>query len=246
MRHRIIKYLFFSTLLLLAVSLWKKDTLPDVKKIQPQLLAEPEQHLIQHAPITTTVGEIEYTIQPLYEYDLYGLVVSRHDTNTWWDYLHKEWNDKLNVLDLCVVWGSNVRSGSYRNITFSSSQFTCNFSTGSTEAWEAFDIYAVSNNHLITDSHTLAKQVMAARIGDQIHFHGYLAEYSHNHGFPFKRGTSIVRSDTGNGACETVYVEDFEVLQRGDALWHGLMWLAIFLLVAEVVGWFVIPMRVGN
>ena len=246
MTHRLIKYLFFCTLLLLAVAVWRKDVLPDPKKLQAELLAEPEQTPVQMAPLEKTVGGIDYKIAPLYAYDLYGLVVSRHDSDTWWDYAHKEWNDKLNVADLCVVWGNNVRTGSYREISFSSGQWVCNFSTGSQAAWEAFDVTAASNNHLITANRTIAKQIAAARIGDQIHFRGYLAEYSHNHGFPFKRGTSTVRTDTGNGACETVYVEKFEILQRGGGPWHALFSLAILLLIAEVVAWFAIPMKVGD
>jgi len=246
MAHRIIRYLFLATLLLLAVAIWRKDVLPESKFIQEKLLLEPAQQAIQSTPITTSVGEIEYKIQPLYEYKLYGLVVSRHDSDTWWDYIHKAANDKLNVADLCVIWGDNLHNESYRNIAFSSGQFTCNFGSSSWEVWEAFDKNAVSNNHLLTDKPALAKKIRNARIGDQIHVRGYLAEYSHNQGFPFKRGTSTTRTDTGNGACETIYVESFEILQRGDTLWLTLLRLAIFMLFAEVIAWFVIPMRVGD
>jgi hypothetical protein len=69
------------------------------------------------------------------------------------------------------------------------------------------------------------------------------AEYSHNHGFPFKRGTSTVRTDGGNGACETVYLEDFEILRRGGGPWHLLVKIALILLAGGVVGWFVLPVR---
>ena len=32
-----------------------------------------------------------------------GLVVSKHDADTWWDWIHRAWNDHLNVTDLCVI-----------------------------------------------------------------------------------------------------------------------------------------------
>ncbi len=74
----------------------------------------------------------------------------------------------------------------------------------------------------------------------------YLAEYSHNHnGQPLKRGTSIVRTDTGNGACETIYIEDFEILKPGGGPWRKLIWVAAFMLIAGVIAWFRLPIDPG-
>ena len=113
--------------------------------------------------------------------------------------------------------------------------------TSSHEAYEAFDPNALSNNHLLTSNTTLAKKIRTARVGDQVHFRGYLAEYSHNHGFAFKRGTSTVRTDTGNGACETVYVDSFDIIRQGNALWRRLIWVAAFALAAGICAWFLLP-----
>jgi hypothetical protein len=244
--HRFVTFLLITSLFLLAVAVWRKDVLPAHQGLSEALLVEPAQVLTQQPPIETTVGGITYKIQPLYTYDLYGMVVSKHDPGTWWDYIHRQWNDKLNVADLCVVWGNNVRSGAYSDISFSSGQFTCNFSTSSSKAFAAFDQTAISNNHLITDDSRLARKVREVRIGDQVHFRGYLAEYSHNHEFAFKRGTSVVRTDTGNGACETVYLEDFEILHHGGEPWHLLVKIAIGFLIASVIAWFVLPVRVND
>jgi hypothetical protein len=246
MAHRFVKFLLIGSLLLLIVAIWRKDVLPEPQRLSEQLLVEPAQVLTHQPPIETTVGGITYKVQPLYTYDLYGMVVSRHDPATWWDYIHKAWNDNLNVADLCVVWGNNVRSGAYQDISFSSGQFTCNFSTSSNEVYAAFDQTAISNNHMITDDPVLAHKVRDVRIGDQVHFRGYLAEYSHNHGSGFKRGTSIVRTDTGNGACETVYLEDFEVLHHGGGPWPLLENAALIFLVIGVAGWFALPARMGH
>jgi hypothetical protein len=48
---------------------------------------------------------------------------------------------------------------------------------------------------------------------------GYLAEYSHSNR-DFHRGTSTHRTDTGNGACETIYVEDYQILKTGNPFWR--------------------------
>lgn len=242
MDNRIGKWLLIFGLILFAGAYWKANELPPPQALQAQLLDEPAQFEVSKAPIRATVGGIDYQIKPLYKYDLYGMVVSKHNADTWWDFLHKEWKDKLNITDLCVVWGENARNGSYRDISFSSGQFTCNFQW-SGDAGEAFDTTAISNNHLLTTDPTLAKRMHDVRVGDQVHFTGYLAEYSHNHGFPFKRGTSTVRTDTGNGACETVYAERFEVLRAGGGRWPTLQWVGIGLLILGLIAWFTLPVR---
>ena len=243
MDNRVGKWLLIFGLILLLGALWKKSELPLPQTLQAELLEEPVQVEVSRQPIQLAVGEIDYQIKPLYKYDLYGMVVSKHNADTWWDFLHKEWNDKLNITDLCVVWGNNVRSGSYREIEFSSGQFTCNYQTSSSEAWASFDTTAISNNHLLSADPAVARKMRDVRVGDQIHFSGYLAEYSHNHGFPFKRGTSTVRTDSGNGACETVFVESFEVLGRGGGKWPTWQWIGIALMVLGVLAWFSLPVR---
>lgn len=247
MTRKIILWILITNLLLLFVACWRMDTLPAGAALNAALLAEPEQVLLtqpaQRAAFQVLAHGVTYTVQPLYAYDLVGLVVSKHNADSWWDHLHRDWNDSLNIVDLCVVWGNNVRSGAYTDIDFSSGQFTCNFSTRSSQAYAAFDQTAISNNHLLTDDPARAKALRDVRIGDQIHVRGRLSEYSHQQGFAFKRGTSITRTDTGNGACETIFVDDFEVLRPADKKWRTLARIAGLMLMLGVVAWFARPLR---
>ena len=148
------------------------------------------------------------------------------------------------MVDLCVLWGNNIRSSTYKDIDFSSGQFVCNFYTSSHSAYEAFDQAAISNNHLLSNDKHVVRTLRAIRVGDQVHFRGLLSEYSHGGGF--KRGTSSVRTDSGNGACETVFVEDVEILQAGGGPWRKLIWVAVALLVIGIVGWWMLPAHVNN
>jgi hypothetical protein len=243
---RLGKLLMFSGLVLLLTALWKEDSLPPAHLLRPELLDGPRQILVQRPVFTARAGGIDYKVQPLFRYDLHGLVVSRHDSDTWWDYIHKEWNDHLNVADLCVVFGENARSGAYRDISFSSGQFVCNFQTSSSEAFAAFDQTATSNNHLLTTDAGIAKRIRNARVGDQIHFTGYLAEYSHNVGAGFRRGTSTVRTDSGNGACETVFLESFEIVAPGGGPWPMLVKVAIGMMIGGLLLWFAAPVRFND
>lgn len=229
----------------LFLAFWEKDRLPEAASIHEALFNEPQQVRIDAPAFDVRVKEIEYQIQPLYTYDLYGVVVSKHDSDTWWDYLHAEWGDHLNVADLCVVWGDNVRTSGYHDVAFSSGQFVCYYRPRSREAHEAFNKNQMSNNHLLGTDRAVIKAISEARVGDQVHFSGYLAKYSHNHGKGFTRGTSIVRTDTGNGACETVFVQKFEILERGNTHWVYFLKIAIAALIAGLITWFAAPPHLG-
>jgi len=241
-----LKLFLLSGLMLLALSWWRSHALPERSQLLAALQDEPDQRAIHTQAFQATAGGIDYTVQPLYRYDLYGLVVSRHNADTWWDFIHRESNDVLNITDLCVVWGNNIRSEVYRQLKYWSGQFTCFVQADTAEVAAAFDMAALSNNHLLTERGALAKLMRHVEVGDQIHFRGYLAEYSHNHGFAFHRGTSTTRTDTGNGACETVYVEDFEILRQGGQPWRSLRWVAVLMLVGGVLGWFMQPVRFND
>lgn len=231
---------------LLIIAWWLRDSLPTRDRLDPAILADPQQLPTEKAAFKTTVGGIEYTVRPLYSYELYGLVVSKHDADTWWDYVHKAWNDKLNVTDLCVIFGANARTDNYRDLRYGSSQFECIVQTSSTEVWQAFDMAALSNNHLLTDDPTVARALKAVRVGDQVHFRGYLAEYSHDHGFHFFRGTSTTRTDQGPHACETVFATDAEILRTGNRGWRLTFWAAAAALLVGVIAWIRAPFRAGD
>ena len=233
----ILRVLIFGSAVLLAVSWWMRDRLPPPEKLDAAVMVEPDQRATDRAPFRTTVAGVEYTVRPVFAYDLSGLVVSKHNADTWWDWVHKAWRDSLNVTDLCVVWGANAQRGGYRDISFSSGEFVCYWQSSSSEAWSAFDEYAISNNHLLTDNPAIAKVLKNARVGDQIHFRGYLAEYSHHDGFPFFRGTSTTRRDTGNGACETIYATEAEIIRPGNPGWRMAFTIALWTFGLGIVLW---------
>ena len=241
-----VRILLIGSALLLVVAWWLRESLPPQDRLDAAIQSDPQQLPTEKTAFKTTVGGIEYTVRPLYAYDLYGLVVSKHDADSWWDYIHESWNDKLNVTDLCVIFGANARTGNYRDLDYASSQFECFARTHSTEAWQAFDMSALSNNHLLADDPAVARALKAVRVGDQVHFRGYLAEYSHDHGFHFFRGTSTTRTDQGPHACETVYATDAEILRPGNRGWRTAFWAAAAGLLFGIVAWTMAPFRARN
>ncbi len=230
----------------LGICYLESDALPPPARLQANLFAWPSQTDTDVAPFFRKAGDINYKIIPRFEYDLYGLVVSEHDAHDLTDWTHQASNDNLNVIDLCVVWADDARSGVYRQMKFWSGNFTCNFQADDQETFGRFDIFQISNNHLLTEEPRLARLLRGVRVGDEVHLHGYLAEYEHDHGFHFHRGTSITRFDTGNGACETVYVTDAQILRSHGRPWRVGFWLSALCLAASVVAWFRVPAKMLN
>jgi hypothetical protein len=234
-----IKWTFVASLVLLPVACWNADALPDDVVAVRDLEREPEQIPLTEPPFEVRQGNVTYQVSPLYRYRLYGLVVSRrnHDGERM---LHRRWNDHLNVADVCVVWGVNA-SADLSEFDFWSGQFTCFFETRDAAAWRRFRPEQMSNNHLLSDDPLIRERIAALQVGDQIRLDGYLVSYRNDSGF--RRGTSLVRTDTGNGACETVYVTGFDVLRQSPSAWPGLQRMAGFGLLGSVLLWLVAALR---
>ena len=99
----------------------------------------------------------------------------------------------------------------------------------------------LSNNHLISADDFIRRQVRKIGIGDQVRVRGYLAGYS-SPGVG-KRGTSTTRTDTGNGACETIYVEHFDIVSKATSFWRISMWASLALFIVGLVLHFRRPYR---
>jgi len=218
-----------------------RDQLPSLQYIQSQLFKEPVQEKTNRAAFDVNAGSIDYKVKPLFDYELYGLVVSKHDSDSWLDYAHRDSNDKLNVADLCVVWGHNLSNGVYQKLKYSSGQWTCFVSSKNMEEWQMFSMENFSNNHLLTNDPMIAKNIRSVRVGDQIYLKGVLSEYEHHHGGYFKRGTSITRTDTGDGACETIFVDSFRIEKAANRIWRNMVWVGLVLFVIGIIRFFLQP-----
>jgi hypothetical protein len=222
------------------VSFWNRNDLPAEIDAVAELANEPRQTATGARPFHAIYNDVEYRVEPEYDYDLHGLVVSfrHHDGKS---RMHFRANDHLNMMDVCVVWGDNAIGGKLGSIKFWNGIFTCMVSTRDADAWAAFSMQQLSNNHLISADETIRDQVKTVRVGDQIRVRGYLASYSNDKGG--KRGTSTTRTDTGDGACETVFVEDFEIVKAGRSHWRQSMWASLALLLAGLLMHFRRPYR---
>ena len=224
-----------------------KDFLPAPTFYDSYYLQEPRQELTTTGSFTTKVNGQQYIIEPKYDYELYGVIVSYHDADALRDiWHHDKWKDFINLRDLCLIWGDNVSSGVYLDMDFSNDSWTCWAYWPDRETGKRFNMTQLSNNHLLVDNAEVKQTLMTAERGDHVRLKGMLATYR-NPANNFERGTSTVRTDTGNGACETIYVNEFEIIHRANSsvrlFYQSAKWLTIISFIAFSVMFVVAPVR---
>jgi hypothetical protein len=245
MSDRILFRVFLFALVVAAVSFWFKDKLPPPKDLYvlQEVTQEPIQRASNKASFTAEQSGIEYEIRPKYKYELWGLVVSKkiHNANTG---MHKRVGDHLNVADICVVWGKNATDVDLSQFKFRNQEFTCFSSTKNHQAWSSFSENAQSNNHVITNNPFIRERISNIEVGDQIYLSGWLSDYKRLDS-PYWRKTSVTRTDRGNGACETVYINDFKVIENTPILWKKTLKISVYIIIFTF-SWFLLSMIIPS
>jgi hypothetical protein len=238
--RRFNKVLLVASAIALVVCFFNRNAIPSSIDFHARLTDAPRQQEVEKAPFTVAYAGVDYRVEPLFEYELYGLVVSfrQHDGES---SMHRWSNDHLNMADVCVVWSDTAFSPHLRELDFWNGIFTCNVHTRDSVAWASFKMNQLANNHLISENPFLRERAAEIRIGDQIRVKGWLSRYGAVGGG--LRGTSTTRDDTGDGACETIYVREFEIVERGFNPWRFGMWVALAVLVVALAIHFALPYR---
>ncbi|HET6629575.1 MAG TPA: hypothetical protein VFG91_07350 [Woeseiaceae bacterium] len=236
---RIHRFILPAACVVLVVSFWKRNDVPAGVDVLPPVEHEPIQSPTARPVFSARWGGVEYRVEPQFAYDLYGMVVSyrQHDDSS---RMHRRANDHLNMADLCVVWGDNAQNDYLPELEFWNGVFTCNVKTSDSQAWASFNLDEMSNNHLISDDPRIRERVSDVAIGDQVHVRGVLASYGTGGN---KRGTSTTRSDTGDGACETIYVETFEIVAEAVSYWRLALYASLAVIGLSLVLYFRRPYR---
>jgi hypothetical protein len=231
-----INIIFAFSALLFCVSYFQSYKSPDLAEILPETFQAPVQTETDATPLNPQRqdGKFLYDVVPLYDYDLFGLVVSRHESkNDFGMSDHASGGDFLNTSDICVLWGENLQSRVYQRMSFHNDDWSCEASFKGKTArsdWDIFQGADFSNNHLLAGNFNVDDVLSQIRPGDQIHIKGKLVKYRKKDSTGPFRSSSITRTDMGNGACEIIYVTSAKILKPANTFWRGLLavskWLA--------------------
>lgn len=156
----------------------------------------------------------DLTIAFRYSYDISALVVSTCD------YSSSSIGDKLSPKDLALAWGKVAEYN--KKVDFNWSQ------SGRWYYWRvdnASDLDPVggvmgvnthsANTHIIPADSTVRNAIGKIKQGDYVRLTGYLVSVNgkNSSGTTFTWNSSTTRNDTGDGACEVMYVKTVEWLK---------------------------------
>jgi hypothetical protein len=145
------------------------------------------------------------TIKPLATFSLSARVLSRADYR--WDA-----GASIAPVDLALGWGRMSDSAVLEQIDISQSGRFFNWQVRKFPIPEQELIESAANMHLIPADATIEREIKRTRAGDIVSFDGYLVEADGPNGYRWV--SSLTRKDTGNGACELVWVEHFSIAPR--------------------------------
>ena len=144
-----------------------------------------------------------YTIVPLAEFEIIARVLSRK-------YYSGDKESELSPIDLALGWGAMSQDAVIKDIDISQ--------RGRWYFWETNNFpvpreeieTSSANMHIIPANETVASKLKHIKNGHIIKITGFLVECKQDH---WKWRSSTSRNDTGNGACEIIYVEDLKIKQ---------------------------------
>ena len=145
------------------------------------------------------------TLRPLAKFSMTARVLSRDD------YRFDAGAD-LSPTDLAFGWGRMSDSAVLRGIDISQS---ARFYYWRTKAFpiprREIETHS-ANMHMIPADATVAYQLKRVRAGDVVSLDGMLVEADKANGWRWR--SSLTRNDTGDGACELVYVRSLHIQPR--------------------------------
>ncbi len=162
----------------------------------------PEQHDLSHA---ASFRDKNFTITPLADFALTARVLSREDYRL-------DPTSSISPTDLALGWGRMSDSAvlAKLNIRQSGRWYTYSWTTPEPPIPLAELIRSSSNMHMLPADDTVRYELKQVRPGDVIHLEGQLIEADTSNGGVWR--SSLTREDTGDGACEVVYVRSLVVL----------------------------------
>lgn len=245
---KIINRVFFILLIFLLVwSYFARNNYRSVDIIHSDVVKEPVQlRALEKTPIKISNNDYEYTLTPLFEYEINGLIVHKMDYR--WFSIYKM--DSVFPMDLCLLWGDNVASKVYQSKKLSFSQ-DARFAYWKWYGNINFNHDEAANIHLIMKNEELERKLKTLSCGDQVKIKGQLVDViAENKGKPgrfdpeeFRLKSSTKRTDTGAGACEIIYVDSFEILEKANILPNTTYKFSLFLLIISIFGkilWYIL------
>lgn len=143
------------------------------------------------------------TIIPLANFKITGVILSQKRYH-----IGKE--SKFSPVDFAMGWGPMASEHIYSKIKVSQRNRWFYWKTDKYPIPKKKIEKNCANMHIIPADDIIKKEVLKARQGNMVTFSGYLVRVVAE---KWRWQSSLTRNDTGNHACEVVFVKDFKILK---------------------------------
>jgi len=227
------------------VTFFTRNDYRGITEIVPETLKDPLQKpAVGLKIITFTKDEYEYELTPLYHYEINALLVHKLNYKRFSIYKYAS----VFPMDLSLVWGSNLATKVYQSEKLKFWQ-DGRFTYWQYEAGVKVNPNEIANEHLIINDKDAEQKMNSLNVGDQVRIKGKLVDvFAKNVGqtnidraASYKWQTSTIRTDAGPGACEIIYVENIEILKKGNPIANNLFTLSFYGMIILAI-WFVIEL----
>ncbi|GAA0207745.1 hypothetical protein GCM10009123_14060 [Kangiella japonica] len=161
---------------------------------------EPKQELINAA---TPFQHKGFKVKPLAEFDITAKVIRRED------YRYDQ-GAAISPMDLALGWGRMSEEAVLKHINFSQSGRWYRYRYQSAPIPQKEIETHSANMHMIPAESWIQDDLEGISAGQVVRIRGKLVEVSKDDGWKWR--SSLRRDDTGDGACELVYVENVEII----------------------------------
>ena len=160
-------------------------------------------------PIIKEIKNGHFTMTPVAEYKISGMVVGKETYSSGWD-------GEISPVDLAIVWGKLAKTEYDQYITYSQRNrwYFYQYKAGCPFD-NSFVISHSANNHIIPANENIYEAVKTIGKKDMVVLEGVLVNIKGTYkGQPVTWNTSLSRKDTGNGSCELFYVSKIRIDTR--------------------------------
>lgn len=152
-------------------------------------------------PILVNWKKIDLKITPVAIYKVSALVVGAASYSY-------GWNAKISPMDLALAWGKLADSEFQKYVSYSHDNRWVSFNIKKDSPLDVtYVVSHASNHHLIPATRNIGYALKTIRKKKKVVLEGFLVNVTGTYdGSPVWWNTSLSRTDTGNGACEILYV----------------------------------------
>jgi len=157
-------------------------------------------------PILIEKKEGHYTLTPVAEYQLAGVVVSK-ETYSY------GWNAEISPIDLAIAWGKLAEPEYEKYVSFSQRNRWYFYEYKPESPLDhSYIISYSSNNHIIPATENISLALKAIAKKEKVILEGILVNLKGTYkGGTVYWNTSLTRKDTGDASCELFYVTKLRI-----------------------------------